>query len=197
MKPMQSFSFLSYFIASFFIGSIPFAAFIAKLKNVDLRNVGSGNMGATNVYRTLGWKFGILVLILDGAKGYFPVWLSIYYSDNPWVHICVGAASVLGHSFSPFLKFKGGKGAATTAGILFALSPDVFGILLMIGSILTIALRYVAVVSITCSILAPILLYLFHYSEAYIGVVSLISFFIIFRHRSNIVRLFHKKENKI
>lgn len=187
----------SYGTIPFIVGAIPFASIIAYFKKVDLRRVGSGNVGATNVYRALGWKFGILVFLLDGAKGYFPVYVGIYYSDNPWVHIAIGALTVLGHIFSPFLKFRGGKGAATTAGVLCALAPDVCGILFALGLVLTIAFRYVALTSIVCSLLAPLLLYLFDYSEAYVGMMALLSVLILVKHRSNILRLIQKKENKL
>jgi len=194
---MLTFLQYSYGIIPFFVGAIPFASLIASFKKIDLRRVGSGNVGATNVYRALGWKFGILVFLLDGAKGYFPVYVGTYYSDNPWVHIGVGALTVLGHSFSPFLKFKGGKGAATTAGVLCALAPDVFGILFAVGLMLILAFRYVALTSIVCGLLAPLLLYLFDYSEAYVGIMTLLSVLILIKHRSNILRLIQKKENKI
>ena len=182
---------------SFLIGAIPFGSLAARFKGIDLRKIGSGNVGATNVYRALGWAYAIPIFILDAAKGFLPVWWILRHSEDPLMHILIGCCAVLGHSFSPFLKFKGGKGVATTAGILLALCPNVFGIVFSIGIMSILIFRYVAPVSIICSILTPILMAVFEYDSVYIAAFSLLALVIIFRHRSNIVRLISGKENKL
>ncbi len=190
-------SLLSLFVFAYALGSIPFALLVGKGKGIDLRKVGSGNLGATNVYRVLGFRYAILVFGLDAMKGFIPTQLALNYFDQPWMHIAIGCMAVLGHSLSIFAGFKGGKGAATGLGVLMAISPDVFGIIAMVAIIGISLFRYVAPVSILCSLIAPLLLWWMAYPPAYIGFVSVISLFIILRHKANIVRLIQGKENKI
>ncbi|MGE4169652.1 MAG: glycerol-3-phosphate 1-O-acyltransferase PlsY [Candidatus Margulisiibacteriota bacterium] len=182
---------------SYLLGSIPFALIVSRAKGVDLRKVGSGNLGATNVYRAMGLGYALLVFGLDAIKGYIPVMIALNHFESPWVHILIGFCAIVGHSLSPFVKFKGGKGAATGLGVLLAISPDVCGLVFAVALILILAFRYVAPVTILCSVLTPILLWAFGYAQEYVAFVTLICLFIIYRHRSNIVRLFQGKENRI
>jgi glycerol-3-phosphate acyltransferase PlsY len=177
-------------------GSIPFSLLVSKLKRIDLRSVGSGNLGATNVYRALGFKYAFLVFVLDALKGAIPTAIALN-SEHPTIHILTGFMAIVGHSLSPFVKFKGGKGAATGLGVLAVLAPDVFGILFVIAAILIAITRYVAPTTIVCSLLAPALLYSFDYQIEYVVFTGLISIFIIFRHRSNIVRIAKGTENRV
>lgn len=116
------------FLVSFIIGSIPFGYIFGKIfKNIDIRNYGSKNIGATNVGRVMGWKFGIVVLILDIFKGILPTWLGLVFSyelnsTNP-IHISffAGIFAILGHVYSPWIQFKGGKGIATALGVCLTL----------------------------------------------------------------------------
>lgn len=187
---------LSLGILAFFLGSIPFSLIVSKLKGVDLRNIGSGNLGATNVYRAMGWKYAFVVFLLDAIKGYIPTHLALNHND-PLLHILIGFMAILGHSLTPFARFKGGKGAATGLGVLMAISPDVCGILIVVASLLIYFTRYVAPVTLLCSVLAPILLWFFHYPSEYGITVSLISLFIVYRHKANIIRLIQGKENRL
>ena len=107
----------------YFAGGIPFGVILANLKGVDIREHGSGNIGATNVTRVLGPKLGAVVLVLDAAKGAVPVWFAIQQTGDPGVVCLVGWAAILGHCFSPFLGFTGGKGVATATGVFLMLSP--------------------------------------------------------------------------
>ena len=184
-------------VLAFFLGSIPFSLIVTKIKGVDLRSIGSGNLGATNVYRALGFKYAFGVFFLDALKGYIPVHLILSVSDQPILHVVIGFIAVLGHSLSPFVGFKGGKGAATGLGVLCGLSPHVFGIVFVIAAISIYLTRMVAPTSMACSILVPILLKVFNYPTPYIAVTALLAVFIIYRHRSNIKRLIEGKENKV
>ena len=188
---------LSIAIVTYFLGSIPFALLVSRAKGVDLRSQGSGNLGATNVFRVMGWKFGLLVFLLDGFKGWLPTFLAIQVFDTPWLHVGVGVMAIIGHILSCFVQFKGGKGAATGLGVLLALNPLVFGILFIIAASLIRITRYVAPVTILCSILAPCLLYYFQSPNPYTFMVTCISIFIILRHTSNIKRLLQGKENRL
>ncbi|NBV83096.1 glycerol-3-phosphate 1-O-acyltransferase [bacterium] len=183
-------------VVSFFLGSIPFSLLVSKAKGIDLRSIGSGNLGATNVYRAMGFKYAALVFALDAIKGAIPTWISLS-NESPTIHIGIACIAIVGHSLSPFVKFKGGKGAATGLGVLSVLATDVFGILFIVAAILIGVTRYVAPTTIVCSLLAPLLLYWFNYPIPYVVFTSLISAFIIYRHRTNITRLIQGKENRV
>jgi len=182
---------------AYVIGSIPFSLILAKSKRVNLREVGSGNIGATNVFRAMGWKYGLVALLLDGLKGYVSTTLALNVSENAWVHVLVGLMSIVGHSYTIFAGYKGGKGVATGLGVLLALSPDVFTMIFSFGMVLIAITRYVAPVTIFCSIATPVLLYLNGYATPYIIVKSMIAMFIVYRHRSNIRRIITGTENRL
>lgn len=159
--------------------------------------MGSGNLGATNVYRVLGLKYAVSVFVLDAAKGFLPTFMAMYLFENYVIHVAVGLVAILGHSLSIYVKFKGGKGVATGLGVVMALDPLVATIL-TIGGIGSIWItKYVAPVSIVCSILAPILFYIFQSPIEYTLFICLISGVIVFRHKDNIIRLIQGKENKL
>jgi acyl phosphate:glycerol-3-phosphate acyltransferase len=184
-------------IFTYFLGAIPTSLLISKWKNVDLRSQGSGNLGATNVYRVMGLRYAVPVFLFDGFKGALPVFLAMHVYNDPRLHVLVGFVAVIGHSLSLFIKFKGGKGAATGLGVLLALEPSIFFIIFIVAFSLIKLFRYVAPVTLFCCILTPILFYLFHSPEAYTLFVSGICFLIICRHHSNIKRLIRGEENKV
>jgi acyl phosphate:glycerol-3-phosphate acyltransferase len=184
-------------ILAYLIGSIPFGLIVSRLKGVDIRQHGSGNIGASNVFRTMGWPYGCGVFILDALKGYGPTLLALGMTEHAIVHISIGLLTVIGHSLTVFAHFKGGKGAATALGMLLALSPDVFLIVFIIAIALILITRYVAPVTLFCSLLTPILLYVFDYPIEYVGIVSVMAIFIFIRHKENIKRLLRGEENKI
>jgi len=183
---------------SYFLGAIPFALLFAKVKNINLRKEGSGNLGASNVFRVMGATYGTLVFILDAAKGWLPCFLSIHFFTNFfWLHVACGAMAILGHSFTCFAQFKGGKGVATAAGMILALNPFIF-LIICPTTLITIKItRYVAPCSLLASLAIPVLFYYFKSPLPYIISTSLISILIFWRHRSNIKRLINGKENKI
>lgn len=184
-------------IFAYFVGAIPFSLIVSSLKGIDLRKIGSGNLGATNVYRAMGLPYAILVFVLDALKGFIPTFLVLNSTNQPWLHVGIGFLAIVGHSLSPFVRFKGGKGAATGLGVLLALSPDVFAILAVIAVLGIGITRYVAPTTIICCMLAPVLLYFLHYPSTYVGFVSVIALFIIYRHKDNIRRLFQGRENRV
>ena len=147
------------FVCAYLLGSIPFGLIIAKFKKVDLRQRGSGNIGATNVFRNVGWQYGIVTLFLDGLKGYISTVFALNMFENPWIHVLVGLVAIIAHTLTFLASFKGGKGAATALGVLLALSPDVCLLIFFIGVVMIAITRYVAPVTICCSIAVPLLLY--------------------------------------
>ncbi len=177
-------------VLAFFLGAIPFGFIAGKLRGVDLRQEGSGNIGATNTLRVLGKGPGITVLILDVAKGWLPVFLasSVFHLPAAWV-VGVGVAAVLGHTYSPWVRFKGGKGVATSLGVLIGLSPIVAGLSLL-GFIVTVALsRYVSLGSIVASLLTAGLFWALPHPLPYQLFGTIAGLFVIVRHRGNIARL--------
>lgn len=183
---------------AYFLGAIPFSLFVAKLRGIDLRKVGSGNLGATNVYRSLGWRSGVLVFCLDALKAALPTLLAMrLYPDQYSLHIGVGVIAVLGHSFSVFAKFRGGKGVACAAGVIAAIAPPVFVIVFPIVITLIGVTRIVSTGSLAGALLIPVLLKVLHYPMPYFTAMSLLCLFVIIKHRDNIKRLLTGTENKI
>lgn len=184
-------------IAAYFIGSIPFAYIIVKLvKKIDIRTVGSGNAGATNAARVLGkWGF-ISVFLLDAFKGFLPVFISLHYYGQTMITLVVAAVVVLGHTYTVFLGFKGGKGVATGAGVFLALAPAEIGIGLVVFIIVFLATKMVSAGSILASLTLLIAVCLMSNWFALKVLTAVIVFFVIFKHRSNIVRIIKGEENK-
>ncbi len=119
-------------LLGYFAGGIPFGVILARLRGVEIREHGSGNIGATNVTRVLGAKLGAVVLVLDAAKGALPTWYALHHTADPWIVVATGAATIIGHCFSPFLEFTGGKGVATATGVFLVLAPRELGIALVV-----------------------------------------------------------------
>lgn len=184
-------------IAAYFIGAIPFAYIIVKLvKNIDIRTVGSGNAGATNAARVLGkWGF-ISVFILDALKGFLPVFISYYFYGETVITLVVAAVVVLGHTYTVFLGFKGGKGVATGAGVFLALVPIEIGIALIVFIIVFLATKMVSAGSILGSLALLISVCIMSSWFALKVLTAVIVFFVIFKHRSNIVRILKGEENR-
>lgn len=181
---------LLFCVAAYLIGSIPFGLIVGKLVgSVDVRKHGSGNIGASNVMRTVGRGAALLVLALDVLKGAFPVWAALSYLESPaWV-AAVAVFAVVGHNWPVFLRFKGGKGIATTLGVLIALDWRVALLLLGVWIASVWITRYISLSSLVGAALLPFLLWLFGSPVEYVAGGALISLFAFWRHRSNIVRL--------
>ncbi len=202
---------------SFLIGSLPFGLWIGLLKGVDIRTVGSKNIGATNVLRVLGPGPGSLAFLLDVGKGVVGValarelthhifWIPGVYSIPDGLYglqmphlVLIGLCAVLGHTFSPFLRFKGGKGIATTLGILIALSWPVAVVGFSTWVIFVALTRYVSLSSLLAAISLPIASYLILHGEArtwMIGMTAVLFVLVTIRHRANIQRLLNGTESK-
>ncbi|MCR4662967.1 MAG: glycerol-3-phosphate 1-O-acyltransferase PlsY [Endomicrobiaceae bacterium] len=188
-----------YLVLSYLCGAIPFGYIIAKLfKHVDIRTVGSGNPGATNVYRTISKPLGVLTLILDVLKGFIPVYFVFLLNpDYHWMVISVAFVTIIGHVFTIFLNFKGGKGVATACGVFLAINPLAVLVCLAVFVLLLAIFRYVSLASIMAAVMLPISLYFFNSLPEIVVFAGMISILVIVRHISNIKRLLNGTENKI
>jgi acyl phosphate:glycerol-3-phosphate acyltransferase len=191
-------------IVAYILGSIPFSYLFGRMRGIDIRQHGSGNVGATNALRVLGTKVGVITLLLDMGKGFLAVQIAreLLPGVNDGYYIIVALVAIIGHIFTVFLSFKGGKGVATSAGVFINLLPLPCLLTLLVFLIVVSISKYVSLGSITSA------LFLFGYvlvsnirnnfSEwQYLSVVILVAGFIILRHKANIGRLLAGTENKI
>ncbi len=192
-------------LVAYLLGSIPTGFLVAKARGVDIRTVGSGNIGATNAFRVLGKGLGIFVLLMDALKGWVAVVIGSRVVDQlfpgaPLENLCItaGIAAILGHNFTCWLHFKGGKGIATSAGVLIALVPLALVIILTIFIILFLATRYVSVGSIAASFSLPFATWFTTKHDIGLTIVTgAMGALAIFKHRKNIQRLMNGTENRI
>lgn len=192
-------NFIIMLILCYFIGAIPSGVWIGKtFKNIDVRDYGSRNSGATNCYRVMGPQFGIAVLLADALKGFLPLFIASKYIDSQFQMFILAMVVILAHTYSCFIKFKGGKGVATSLGVFLFLIPYIVMILCFIFITVFIAFRYVSLASITAAAALPILVFIMDKSDnIYLFVLSLIiSIFVIYRHKTNIDRLLKGTETK-
>ena len=190
---------LPWFLASYLVGAFPTSYVAGKVfKGIDLREHGSRNLGATNVYRVLGWKFAVPVAIVDIFKGTLPVVLfAPHVSDSTVVAMLVGAMAVLGHVFSVFVGGKGGKGVATSAGVMLGLAPAAVGICMLIWLVLVRTTGYVSLGSMLGAVALPIGIQVLHPDRRELVLPSaVLAVLIIFLHRANIKRLLNGTENR-
>jgi glycerol-3-phosphate acyltransferase PlsY len=187
-----------YVLTAFFLGSLPFGHWLALLRGVDLRKQGSGNTGATNVGRVLGKKWGIFVFVLDLGKGWIAVALAKSAGNLPEIwSLTVGVFAVLGHVFSPWLGFRGGKGVATSAGILIGLAPWVALGVALIWFLTFQMSRTVSVASLCAATAFPLFIFwLIPEQKAFQWISIGMTGLVWFRHRDNLKRLFQGKENR-
>jgi glycerol-3-phosphate acyltransferase PlsY len=182
--------------AAYLIGSIPTGLLLGKAYGIDVRNEGSGNIGATNLYRTVGRKVGIITLIGDCLKGLLPVLLVKVSAFPPELAAWVGLAAFCGHVFSLFLKFKGGKGVATAMGVFLALAPVAVIIAIMLFALVMFFWRYVSLGSIAAAAVMPLAVYLLGGSRTITAVTLVIALIVIVRHHENISRLLSGTESR-
>jgi len=189
---------------AYLLGSIPTGYLVARAKGIDIRTVGSGNIGATNAFRILGKGPGILVLLVDALKGWLAVWIGShvianYFSGIPPDHlgISAGVTAILGHNYTCWLHFKGGKGIATTAGVLLGLMPLALGIILGLWIILFLTTRYVSVGSILAAFALPFAAWFTRHDIGLTAVGGAMGALAIYKHRVNIKRLMNGTENRI
>jgi len=185
-------------IAAFVLGSIPFGIITAKVKGIDLKKVGSGNIGATNVLRSLGKWPAVITLLGDILKGTLAVAIGKYSGVEPLYEGLIGIAAISGHSFSIFLGFKGGKGVATSLGVLLMYTPLAALVTLIIWIGVVLFTKYSSLGAIVSFALLPLNIMLFDFQDKTKIIISiLISLFIIIRHKDNIKRLMKGTERKI
>jgi glycerol-3-phosphate acyltransferase PlsY len=193
-------------VGSYFLGSIPFGYLAGRLAGVDVRRLGSGNIGATNIVRVLGKRYGYPVFALDLLKGFGAVKISTLLAPGPppqWTSpeifgIIAAVSCVIGHSHPPWLGFRGGKGVATSAGALFALTPVGGGIGVAIWILIFRLTRYVSLASVTAAVVLPLVLLVIAWrnenAKAIFYFSVCIAAIVIWRHRSNLSRLMHGTE---
>ena len=181
---------------AYLLGSIPTGLLLGKAYGIDVRQEGSGNIGATNLYRTVGRKVGILTLIGDCLKGLLPV-VAVKFSTLPGDYAAwVGLAAFCGHVFSVFLKFKGGKGVATALGVFLALAPTALAIGVIVFAAVMFVWRYVSLGSVCAAAVMPAAVALLGGGRTVVLVSLLISLIVIIRHHENIRRLIAGTENR-
>lgn len=184
-------------ICGYLLGNISTSYIIGRLtKNIDIRRFGSGNAGATNTLRVLGLKAGIMVFLVDILKGMVAVFIGFILAGTPGGMIS-GAAAVAGHIWPIFLGFKGGKGVATSFGVLIVLFPLVAFIMFVVFVLLVGTTKLMSLGSIVVALLLPILLILFGYELYFLFYGLFLSSLIVYLHKANISRLLAGKENKI
>ncbi len=194
--------FLIFAVVAYIFGSLPCGVWLGKAtKDIDIREYGSKNSGATNAYRILGPKYGIMVLILDALKGYIPLYIASSFGVDGIYIIVLGLIAILGHTFSFFLQFKGGKGVATSLGVFLFLMPKVVGILVLVFILVVGISRYISLGSVICAALLPILAYFMPVRDSstrmpLVFISLLVGVFVIYKHKANIQRLMDGKENK-
>ena len=191
-------------VGAYFIGGIPFGFLIGKMRGVDVRTVGSKNIGATNVFRTVGKKWGLIAFACDVLKGLLPTLAARHFAAEPsWLPLCVGVACVVGHMLTPYMKFKGGKGVATAFGMLLGLIPALVGTAFAIFAVVFACSHFISLGSCTAAVFLAVTIWFPILGTRGCAdlpqciLVTLISLFIVWKHRSNISRLVRGNENKI
>lgn len=194
-------------IAAYLLGAIPFGLLLGRLKGVDVRTVGSGNIGATNVFRSVSKPLGILTFALDFLKGlvpalFFPMigkmlWPGFQSLEN-YAGLLCGAAAIVGHNWPVYLKFRGGKGIATSAGMLLGVAPGAVGVGLLSWILLFVVTRYVSIASIGAAIAVPAAAWWLygaaeHFKPLVLTALGLVA---IWRHRTNVRRLLEGTEHR-
>ena len=187
-------------LASYFLGAIPTSRLVSRtLAKIDLREHGSGNLGATNLYRVLGWKYAIPVALFDIAKGAIPVLLfAPQVSDSELFALACGVAAILGHVFSVFVGLKGGKGVATAAGVMLALTPLALAVAATVWALVVLLTGYVSLGSIAAAAVLPVAVYLLESPRTpeLFWIDTLVAAGVIILHRRNIQRLLKGTENR-
>ena len=185
-------------VGAYFLGAIPFGLLIARSQGVDIRSQGSGNIGATNVFRVMGKGWGLLTFLLDALKGFVPAFLFPIWGggSGDWGLYC-GLMAIVGHSFPVYLKFKGGKGVATSSGMLLGIAPLAVGIGLLSWMLLMLVFKYVSLASIVAVLVVAVVVWVEGSGSPVMkGLITLLSLLIIWLHRANIGRLLAGTENR-
>ena len=196
---MNDYGLATMLVLAYLLGATPTSYVAGKLgRGIDLRQHGSQNLGATNVYRVLGWRYAIPVGLIDVAKGVVPVAILGPWSNGPtWFTVALGIAAVLGHMFSPYVRFRGGKGVATAAGVFLALAPVAVLISLLIWGATLWFSGYVSVASLTVALLFPLWVWVSTPGKPYTFWAAIVlALLLVYTHRRNIQRLKDGTENR-
>jgi len=187
-------------LASYLQGAIPTSHLVSRLfAKIDLREHGSGNLGATNLYRVLGWRYAVPVALFDMAKGAIPVLVfAPQVSDSELFALACGVAAILGHVFSVFVRFKGGKGVATAAGVMLGLTPLALAAAAVVWATVVLLTGYVSLGSIAAAAVLPFAVYLLENPSTpdLLWIDALVAVGVIVLHRRNIQRLLKGTENR-
>ena len=187
-------------VGAYLVGAIPFGFLIGKMRGVDVRTVGSKNIGATNVYRTVGHKWGFLAFFCDFLKGFLPTLAAIHVSTSTsFLHlpVLVGLACVIGHTLTVFMKFRGGKGVATAFGMMVALATYPTLLAFAVFVVTVWLSHYISLGSMLAAAALGVLVWFFPCLLAVRIIAVLVAVFVIVKHKSNIQRLVKGCENKI
>lgn len=185
-------------VFAYLFGAIPFGLLVARLNGVDIRQKGSGNIGATNVFRVIGKGWGVFTFVLDALKGFIPAFFfPMLGSMDPVYGVLFGFAAIIGHTFPVYLKFKGGKGVATSAGMLLGVAPVAVGVGFFFWAVVLILSRYVSLASIIAAIAVAITVWVEGEKATMVKVVlTIMSLLVVWLHRANIKRLMNGSENR-
>ena len=194
---MTTFTFIFAAIVAYLLGSIPFAFLLARRRGVDLRHAGSGNVGASNVLRTSGVLLAVLAMVLDGLKGLLAVLLAERVSAMPAAPVAAGLASVLGHVYPLWLRFRGGKGVATAAGAFTLLAPGALAAASAVFAVVVIATRMISVGSLSAAVTLAIATAVMDSSRLVIAGAVVAAAIIVYRHRDNVARLMAGTERRV
>lgn len=188
-------------LAAYVLGSIPNGLLIARGKGIDLQQVGSGNIGATNVFRCVGKGWGIFAFVLDAVKGFVPAFFfPLFMAGAPdWLGLACGVAAVAGHNWPVWLKFKGGKGVSTSAGMLLGIAPAAVGVGFLVFALTVALTRFVSLGSILAAIAVPAAYMALNGTgnKLLAGALIVMGLLVIFKHRANIRRLLQGAEPRI
>jgi len=184
-------------LAAYLAGATPTSYLVGRLRGVDLRQHGSGNLGATNAFRVVGWKAAVPIFIIDIAKGWLPTAFFSHWDGqgSPDWALAYGAAAIVGHVYSVYVRFHGGKGVATGAGVFLALSPVGVLICLLLWAAIVFVTGYVSVASIVAAVVLPLVVYGSRGTGPVLWVATGLAAFVVFAHRSNIRRLMRGEEH--
>jgi len=185
-------------VLSYLIGSVPTGLLIVRLvTGVDIRQHGSGNIGTVNVLRVAGTPTAVLVLAVDVLKGLVPVLLAVHFLEGPWAIVLCGLAAIAGHNWSVFLGFRGGKGIATSFGVILGLSLPAALAAAAVWVVVVAVTRYASLGSLCGVVSLPLVLWWRHQPTAYVAFGVIAAVFAVYRHRENIARLAAGTERKI
>ena len=203
-------------LLAYLFGSLPIGLLVGRMvKGIDVRDYGSGNIGASNVWRIMGPLWGTAVFLFDFCKGYLPTVVAEGASHVPawlllsrasampnvnmpsWIPVVVGLAAILGHNFSPFLRFKGGKGVATSLGVVFGLSPVAAAVGFAVWGVCLLVTRYISVSSMIAAVVTSGVLIALHHDLPHVLFAILVALFVVVKHRPNIARLQAGTEPKV